>query len=198
MNSRSARSGDDAVRTASYGRMNSPSSWWIERRGRLHRRVLEAGRLRHGVGVERGLEHRPAARPEAVADHLVRVRVAHERRPFARRRGPAREARDGQVEAAPEEVHRAALADEAAARRGEHALDLHEDRQKRCACSASYGGVLRVLARSGSATESPPASARSSPSSRRSRRSPSPRGRSRRPIAAPARTVRVVAIRGHG
>ena len=44
---------------------------------------------------------------------------------------PSRESRDGQVEAAPEEMHRTGLADERAARAREDALTLDEDAPER-------------------------------------------------------------------
>src|SRR5882672_1049844 len=92
-----------------------------------HAGVLEPDGLRYGIAIEGRLEHRSASRPEPVADHFVRVRIAHERRALARRRGAAGKPRDGQIETAPEEMHRAALADERAARGAEYALDLHQD-----------------------------------------------------------------------
>ena len=73
-----------------------------------------------------------AAGPEARAAHLVAVRLAHdgiaEARHAAgmRRRGATREARHRKIEAAPEEMHRAGLAEEAAAEALEDAVGLEQ------------------------------------------------------------------------
>src|SRR5262249_14297545 len=75
-----------------------------------------------GVGIEDAAREGVVARPEAGAAHLVRVRFAGHRirqpryATGVRRRRASREARDGQVEAAPEEMHRAHLAEETAAK----------------------------------------------------------------------------------
>src|SRR5207244_10806449 len=69
--------------------------------------------------------HGPAAGPEPVADHFVRVRLARDRvgaGPL--RRAAAGKARDREIEAAPEKMHGAALADELAARSEEHTSEL--------------------------------------------------------------------------
>src|SRR4051812_38397209 len=50
---------------------------------RRDRRFLKSAGFRHRVSVEGRLEHRSAARPEAVTDDLVRIRFAHERWTFA-------------------------------------------------------------------------------------------------------------------
>src|SRR5262245_42399201 len=97
----------------------------IERTAWFDAARLEARRFRDGVRVECGFVHRarperrrrPAARPEAVADDLVRVRLAHEFGPFARRCGAPREARHGEIETSPEEMHRTRLAEKATARK---------------------------------------------------------------------------------
>src|SRR5262249_36009255 len=86
-----------------------------------------------------------AARPEAVADHLVRIRLAHERGPFARRRGAAGEARDGEIEPAPEKTHRAALAEELASTTGEDALRLQHDSPHAAGVVTIVRVVTRVL-----------------------------------------------------
>ena len=105
------------------------------------------------------MRHRPAARPEPGAADLVRVGLA--RHPVRqvrdaagmRRRGPAREARDREVGRAPEEMHRAALADEARA----EALEARgractSTRQKRCRVLGVVARVRRRRDRSGSAS----------------------------------------------
>src|SRR6185437_2887016 len=69
-----------------------------------------------------------STRPESHAADLVRVRFAGNRI-GTRTLGsaPAREARYGEIEAAPEEMHRAALADEARAELAEHAVERDQD-----------------------------------------------------------------------
>ena len=77
-------------------------------------------RLGNGIRVERRLENGSAARPEPVADDLVRLRVPHERRAFARWSELSREAGHGQVEA-PRKVDGTAFAEEPAPARRERA-----------------------------------------------------------------------------
>src|SRR5438552_4943750 len=89
--------------------------------------VLQPRRLGHRIRVKGRLEHRRAAGPESVADHLVGVGVAHERGTLPRWRGPAREAGDGEIEGAPEEVRRTALPNELAPAAREDFFDLRED-----------------------------------------------------------------------
>src|SRR6185312_12876372 len=97
-------------------------------RGRTDRRAREALRRRYRVGVERRLPHRAAARPEAATAHLVRVCLARDViGAWPLRRAPPREAGHRQVEAAPEELHRAAFADEAAPEFLEHSVGLRQD-----------------------------------------------------------------------
>ena len=82
------------------------------------------------------------ARPEAEGDHLLVVGVAIDLR-LAQRRAAADEAGDRQVEGAPEEVHRAALAAEARTEQLEHRLDPAQRLPE-----LLHGGavVVRVLA----------------------------------------------------
>src|SRR5262249_45092454 len=102
------------------------------RRHRPRGRVSEALRLRIGVGVEDGLPEAGVPGPEAGAADLVRVRLARDpvrhvgNAARMRRRGAAGEAGHGEIEAAPEEVHRAALANEAGPEDLEHPVDLDE------------------------------------------------------------------------
>src|SRR5581483_2170252 len=96
--------------------------WMIE--GLLGTGALagKAGGLRRGVGVECGPVHRAAARPEAGADHLMRVRLAGDGiGPGTLRSHATGEAADCHVEASPEKVHRTAFAEEASAELLEHA-----------------------------------------------------------------------------
>ena len=102
------------------------------RRRRPDARVREARRSRRRVGEEHRLVHRDApaglpARPEAEGDRLVRVPLARDRiGALARRRAPPGEARGGQVEAAPEEVHGALLAHEPVLERPQRRVDAAE------------------------------------------------------------------------
>src|SRR4029079_4092801 len=90
--------------------------------------VLQARRLRRGVGVEGRFGDRAAAWPETRAEHLVRVRLAgHGVGAGTFRRPPSGEPRHRDVEAAPEEMHRAALADELATEALEDRLDANEN-----------------------------------------------------------------------
>src|SRR6185437_11226020 len=97
----------------------------IDGLARPRRRLGEARRLGIGIAEERGLAEAAVARPEAAAADLVRIGFLHdpgaEVRRLAHQRGrPAPgEARDRQVEAAPEEMHRADLAEERRAEPGE-------------------------------------------------------------------------------
>ena len=116
---------------------------------RLERRLGKAGRLRVGVGIEGGLRHGAAAWPEPAAADLVGIGLPHH--PIADMRGRARmggrgaagEAGHGQVEAAPEEMHRTDLADEARAEQGEDAIALDED-------APEAVGIVAIIGRMGS------------------------------------------------
>src|ERR1700676_4775617 len=91
----------------------------VEGAGRPDRSVVESGRLRIRVAVKRGLIVAAIAGPKAATADLMRVRLAHHPRTEIRRlavqigRGTAGETGDRQIEATPEEMHRADLADEA-------------------------------------------------------------------------------------
>jgi hypothetical protein len=63
---------------------------------------------------------------------------------MGRRLGPGK-ARRGQVEAAPEEVHGAGLADESRAELLEHPVRLHEYAPEAVGVDGVVGGVLHVL-----------------------------------------------------
>src|SRR5205814_9677576 len=92
--------------------------------------VGKAGRLRIGVGIKRGLAKAAIARQKARAADLVRIGLAVDRirniRVAWRGRAAARKARYREIEAAPEKMHRADLADKAPAEGREHLIDLRE------------------------------------------------------------------------
>ena len=119
----------------------------VERLRRRDLRIRKTSRLRIRVGVVRGVGDRPTASPESAAADLVRVGLARdairEVRNAARvlRRGPPRETRHGQIERAPEEVHRTALANESRTETLEHAIALHE----RAPEPRDGGGIVRTM-----------------------------------------------------
>src|SRR3546814_7682624 len=93
-----------------------------------------------------------AAGPKARAAHFVGVGLAGD---FIRkvgyaarmqRRTPAREARHRQIEAAPEEVYGAHLADVARTELLEHAIDLVQHSPEALCVLRVVGGVLPILA----------------------------------------------------
>ena len=109
-------------------------------------------RLRIGVGIEGGLGESLAAGPVAGAAHLVRIRLAGDgvgqpgHAAGMERSRPPGEARDREVEAAPEEVHRARLSEEAAPEQLEDAIGLDEhppEAMGRLGVVAGVGAVLR-------------------------------------------------------
>src|SRR6185295_20170553 len=97
---------------------------------RLHFEVGEAWWLGVRVSVEHQFRDRAAAWPEAATADLVRVGFL--RHPVRHvgdaarmlRRPASREAGDGKIAASPEEVHRAALAEEAATEALQHPIGL--------------------------------------------------------------------------
>src|SRR5581483_5648823 len=106
----------------------------------------KAGGLRRGVGVERRSVHWAAARPEAGADHLVRVRLAGDQIGSGTLRSRTTgEAADCHVEASPEKVHRTALAEEASAELLEHAVGGKQDAPEARGGFVVVGGVGSVL-----------------------------------------------------
>src|SRR5205814_6447 len=104
----------------------------VEGRTTGYRRVAEPWRLRIGVGIERGLRVRIAAGPEAGTADFVRIGLARDavgqpgHAARMQRRAPAGKARDGEIETAPEKMHRAHLAEKAGAEEAEDALDLDQ------------------------------------------------------------------------
>src|SRR6185312_16508432 len=90
------------------------------------------------------------AGPETGAAHLVRVgfarnRIGEPRHRRMERRAPSREACDCQVETAPEKVHGACFAEEAAAEELEDAIGLHENAPERVRRTGIIGGMYPVL-----------------------------------------------------
>ena len=104
----------------------------VERLAWPDRGAGEPGRFRVRVCVVGGIRDRPAARPEPGAADFVRVCLARDaigkvgNAARMRRRRTARKSRDGEIERPPEEVHRAALAEEARTKPLEHTVVLHE------------------------------------------------------------------------
>src|SRR5262249_19157221 len=98
------------------GQDELPEPGVIEGLGAGETRLAVALRLRVGVDEERCAALTARAGPEAAARALVRIGLGDHpggdvgRAPFRRRRRAAGEARHRQVEAAPEEMHRAHLA----------------------------------------------------------------------------------------
>src|SRR5690606_18588258 len=94
-----------------------PKIGTVEGLARLEGRFCESRRFGIGIGIERRIWDGPAPRPKSAAAHLVRVCLSgHPVRQIRNSRGmlrspPAREPGDSQVWGAPEEMHRAALAD---------------------------------------------------------------------------------------
>src|SRR6266550_2117537 len=86
------------------------------RRGWLNFCIRETIGRRIGVGIEECRGNLVVARPETETAHFLRISFARDRvrqmgnAAGMRRRAPARKARYREIEAAPEEVHRTALA----------------------------------------------------------------------------------------
>src|SRR5690348_9409234 len=99
--------------------------------GRPNRCSRKSRRLRRGIRVKRRVNHAFVPRPKTNADDFVRIRFA---RHFigARALGCAAsgESRDGEIETAPEKMHRARFADEARAKFIEHGIDAQESAPK--------------------------------------------------------------------
>src|SRR6266850_7744128 len=96
----------------------------IEGRGGGDARLTKTFWLRRRVSVERRFFYFAAARPEAAADALVGVGLARDRVGIgSRRRGPARKARHRHIEAAPEKMHWARLANKTRPELFQHLVD---------------------------------------------------------------------------
>src|SRR4029077_5819371 len=101
---------------------------------RAYRRRSEARRGWRGVGIESRVVDTLTTGPEAGARTFVRVGIELDRRRHVghgtarreRRRLAPRETGHGEIEAAPEEMDRAALADEARAEPAENTCGLNE------------------------------------------------------------------------
>src|SRR6266850_3972236 len=104
------------------GQNELPKIGTIERGLWLDRRRREAGWFRIGVRIESGVGNHASTRPKPATTHLVRVGLS--RHPVRQVRNPAgvfrrsspRKTGDSEVGSAPEEMHRAAFADEASAK----------------------------------------------------------------------------------
>src|SRR5262245_56671077 len=110
---------------------------------RLDGCVLHSCGLRYRIRVERGFEDGSAPRPEAMTDDFVRIRVAHEARALTRWCQASRESRHGEIEASPEEMHRARLADELRAPLGDDGRTAGKD----LPASVRRFGVVGVMDR---------------------------------------------------
>src|SRR4051812_41725715 len=96
-----------------------------------HRTLGKANWFRNSVGIESRSLNIPAPRPEASAAYLMGVGLlCHRVGSRARRGAPARKARDGEIEAAPKEMHGAALADKPGAKLFEDAVDSYQNSPK--------------------------------------------------------------------
>src|SRR5437016_10527423 len=85
----------------------------VESGVRTDRRFAERGRFGSYIGIEGGLLNIAAAGPKADAAGFVRVGFAgNDVRAGTLRSAAAGEARDGEIETAPEKMYRAGLADE--------------------------------------------------------------------------------------
>src|SRR5207237_7701685 len=104
-----------------------------ERRFWLHARGAKARRLRIGIGIERGIIDCTGTRPEAGAAYFVRISLKGDRIGQVRHaagmagRATAGKPRHREIEAAPEEMHRARLAEEAGAELFEYLVGIDED-----------------------------------------------------------------------
>src|SRR5262249_17714149 len=124
----------------------------IERLGGSNRRRSKAIRLGISIRIKGRVRHQIVAGPEACAADLVRIgllrdsvwQIGHSTR--MKRRPPAGKASDGKVETSPEEVNRAALADERGAELEEDAIDLREDAPMPLGKTTDVGRVARVVA----------------------------------------------------
>lgn len=116
-----------------------------------HRHAAIARGFRVGVGIECGIIDRAAARPEAGAADLVRIglvrhRVGQMRHAAGMLRCPAAgEARHRKIKAAPEEMHRARLAEKAGPELLEYAIAVHQDLVKPAHRIRVIRCVLRIL-----------------------------------------------------
>src|ERR1700722_13614232 len=124
---------------------------WVKGAPLRDLRVAEASWLWIGVGIEGGTRKRFVSRPKARAAHFVRIGFARDvigqarHAPWVGRGGSSREPRDGKIEAAPEEVDCARLADKSAAEELEDAVRLHQRAPEAMGGGRVVGGVRSVL-----------------------------------------------------
>src|SRR5205823_4512316 len=100
----------------------------VSRSGRFHFRDRKSFRLRIGVRIKDRLRHCIRARPETETAHFLRIRFARDRvremrnSTGMRRRLPAREAGDREIETSPKKVDGTTLAAKARAKFFEDAV----------------------------------------------------------------------------
>jgi hypothetical protein len=112
---------------------------------RSQRPINQAGRLGSGIGVEGGFAHGVIAGPEAERDDLVRVGLTSDRIGAVAGWGPAAgEAGHGQVQAVPEQMHRALFAAVPARELLEHGIRPIQDLPEPPHILRVVGGVLSV------------------------------------------------------
>ena len=122
-----------------------------ERRFWLHPRGAKARRLGIGIGIERGIIDCARARPEAGAAYFVRISLTGDRIGQVRHaagmagRATAGKPRHREIEAPPEEMHRARLAEEAGAELFEHPVGIDEDLEEATHRVAVVGRVVCIL-----------------------------------------------------
>ena len=115
------------------------------------RPVAKARRFGIGVGIEGRARKGLVSRPESGAAHFVRIGFARDgvgqsgHAARMGRRGPSGEPGHREIEAAPEEMDRARLADKAAAEELEDAIRLHERAPEAMGGGCVISGVDPVL-----------------------------------------------------
>src|SRR5215470_1578211 len=110
-------------------------------------RRSEARRFGARVRVERGLCHRAAAWPKPDADLLVRIRLAEHGRVavLVLGRTPAVEAREGEIEGAPEEMHGTRFPEKSPLESFHDPVCLHQDPKESIGLTRGVGGVETIL-----------------------------------------------------
>src|ERR1700733_2851668 len=109
----------------------------------LARCVLKTLRRRGGIAIESGFTKTTIAWPEACADYFTGISLAGDGvGTGAGRRRPAGESRNRQIEASPEEVHRADFAQEAGGKLLEDFVGAHQNPPEAVGC---FGIVRAVL-----------------------------------------------------
>src|SRR5262249_47221777 len=129
----------------------APGSGRAAVRCAMRRSIPTPIRRRIGVGIERRIAHRTAARPEPGARHLMRIGFARDcvgqvgYTARMRRRPSSGKARHGQVETAPEKMHRAHFAEKAGAEITEYVVRREQYAPEAVGIVAVVGGVRIVL-----------------------------------------------------